>query len=335
MEKMKSKKIATLAVHGGNQTDPGHNAIIPPIVTATSFVQPNLGEGGNFFYSRCGNPTRNAYETALADLEGGLYATATASGMAATTLALELLPKSAHLIVMSSVYGGTYRLFENLRARTSGVVCDYVDLNRLELVEAAITENTKMIWIETPTNPLLQLVDIQAVCELAKKHGITTCVDNTFATAWNQRPLGLGADIVMLSSSKYIGGHSDMIGGALITNNKEIAAQLDICKTTVGAIASPFDSYLALRGLKTLDVRMERQCANALKVAEFLNNHERIREVHYPGLASHPQHELCRRQMRTGGAVITIRLVGDEENVRRFLTTPKNTIFADILLAQF
>ena len=328
---MKSHKIATIVIHGGNQTDKGNNAIFPPIVTASSFIQPNLGESGEFFYSRCGNPTRNAYETALAELEGGTYATATASGMAATALALEILSKDAHVIVMSSVYGGTYRLFESLRTRTSGLTFSYVDLNDLTAVEAAMTEKTALIWIETPTNPLLELVDIKAICDFAKEKGITTCVDNTFSTAWNQRPFDLGADMVMLSASKYIGGHSDVIGGALITNNDELATALNAYKTTVGAIASPFDSYLSLRGLKTLDVRMERHCANAQKVAEFLVTHEKITEVHYPGLPSHPQHALCKRQMKTGGAVVTIRLAGGEEQVRQFIAKLRYFVLAESL----
>ncbi|ANU37042.1 PLP-dependent aspartate aminotransferase family protein [Vibrio scophthalmi] len=328
---MKSNKIATIAIHGGNQTDKGNNAIFPPIVTASSFIQPNLGESGEFFYSRCGNPTRNAYETALAELEGGIYATATASGMAATSLALEVLSKDAHVIVMSSVYGGTYRLFESLRTRTSGLEFSYVNLNDLDAVTAEIRDNTALIWIETPTNPLLELVDVEAICDLAKQHNINTCVDNTFSTAWNQRPFDLGADMVMLSTSKYIGGHSDVIGGALITNNPELAAQINAYKTTVGAIASPFDSYLALRGLKTLDVRMERHCANALKVAKFLENHPKITEVHYPGLASHPQHALCQRQMKTGGAVVTIRLAGGEEQVRQFIAKLRYFVLAESL----
>ncbi|EGU30335.1 PLP-dependent aspartate aminotransferase family protein [Vibrio scophthalmi] len=328
---MKSNKIATIAIHGGNQTDKGNNAIFPPIVTASSFIQPNLGESGEFFYSRCGNPTRNAYETALAELEGGIYATATASGMAATSLALEVLSKDAHVIVMSSVYGGTYRLFESLRTRTSGLEFSYVNLNDLDAVTAEIRDNTALIWIETPTNPLLELVDVEAICDLAKQHNITTCVDNTFSTAWNQRPFDLGADMVMLSTSKYIGGHSDVIGGALITNNPELATQINAYKTTVGAIASPFDSYLALRGLKTLDVRMERHCANALKVAKFLENHPKITEVHYPGLASHPQHALCQRQMKTGGAVVTIRLAGGEEQVRQFIAKLRYFVLAESL----
>lgn len=328
---MKSKNISTIAIHGGQQTDKSNNAIFPPIVTASSFIQPNIGQGGDFCYSRVSNPTRYAYETILADLEGGLYATATASGMAATALAMEILPKDAHVIVMSSVYGGTYRLFENLRKRTSGTEFSYIDLNDLKAVEAAIKTNTQMIWIETPTNPLLELVDIKAICDLAQKYQLISCVDNTFCTAWNQQPLALGADIVMLSTSKYIGGHSDVIGGALITNNQEIATQLDSYKTTVGAIASPFDAYLALRGIKTLDVRMERHCANALKVAKFLEKHPKVREVYYPGLMSHPQYDLCQQQMRTGGAVVTIRLQGGETEVRTFLSKLRYFVLAESL----
>lgn len=328
---MKTKNIATTVIHGGQQTDKANNAIFPPIVTASSFIQPNLDQGGEFCYSRVNNPTRSAYETTLAELEGGSYATATASGMAATALAMEILSKDAHVIVMSSVYGGTYRLFETLRTRTSGITFSYVDLNDLQAVKSAINAKTQMIWIETPTNPLLKLVDIPAICELAKKHQLISCVDNTFATAWNQQPLALGADIVMLSTSKYIGGHSDIIGGALITNNTEIATQLDSYKTTVGAIASPFDAYLALRGLKTLDVRMERHCANALKIAQYLETHSKIKEVHYPGLTSHPQHHLCLSQMRTGGAVVTIRLQGGEANVRHFLSKLRYFVLAESL----
>lgn len=331
MTNIKSDKIATLAIHGGDQHDKGHNAIFPPITTASSFIQPNLNEGGDFCYTRCGNPTRYAYESALADLEGGIYATATASGMAATALAMELLPKDSHVIVMCGVYGGTYRLFEKLRRHTAGTQFDYLDLNDVSLVEKNIKKNTRMIWIETPTNPLLELVDIKAVCKLAKEHNIMTCVDNTFSTAWNQRPLALGADIVMLSTSKYIGGHSDLIGGALITNSHKLSEKIDFNKTTVGAIASPFDSYLALRGMKTLDVRMQRQCENAQKVAEFLESHPRVIEVHYPNLPSHPQYELCQKQMRTGGAVVTVRLDGDIDNLKQFIGRLKYFVLAESL----
>ncbi|WP_431224396.1 trans-sulfuration enzyme family protein [Serratia sp. L9] len=327
----KEKSIATLVIHAGNQVDRSNNAIFPPITTASSFIQPNLGEEGEFCYSRCSNPTRYAYETALAELEGGIYATATASGMAATALIMELLPKNSHVLVMKGVYGGTYRLFERLRTQTSGATFSYVDLNDLEAVNSHIQENTRLIWIETPTNPLLELVDIEAVCQVAKSRGIMTCVDNTFASAWNQRPLTLGADLVMLSTSKYIGGHSDLIGGAVVTHDQDIAERLDFCKTTVGAIASPFDAYLALRGMKTLDVRMERQCSNALKIASFLEQHPKVLEVHYPGLPTHPQYQLCKKQMRSGGAVVSIRLKGDISEVKTFIAHLNYFVLAESL----
>lgn len=315
--KTKTKDIATLAVHAGNQSDPVTNAIFTPIVTASSFIQPNLYEGGDFCYSRVSNPTRQAYESALAELESGIYATA--SGMAATNIVMELLPKDAHIIAMKGVYGGTWRLFEKLKTRTTGATISYIDLNDEQSLMAAIQENTALIWIETPTNPLLELVDIAKVCRIAKARAITTCVDNTFASAWNHKPLEMGADMVMLSTSKYIGGHSDLIGGAVITNNETLASKLDFIKTTIGSIASPFDAYLALRGMKTLDLRMARQCGNALRVAEYLENHPAIASVYYPGLPSHPQHALCRQQMRSGGAVVTATLKGDIQSLKRFI----------------
>ncbi|SIO35792.1 PLP-dependent aspartate aminotransferase family protein [Salinivibrio sp. ES.052] len=328
---MKKPHFSTLAVHGGNHTDTGHNAVFPPIYTASSFIQTGLSHPSDFGYSRVANPTRYAYESALAALEQGTYATATASGMAATALALELLPAGSHIVAMRGVYGGTHRLFEKLRAQNNGLTVDYVDLNDLEAVTAVLTSNTAMIWIETPTNPLLELVDIQAISQFAKQHQLLTCVDNTFATAWNQTPLTLGADIVMLSTSKYIGGHSDMIGGALITADEALAKKIDFAKTTVGAIASPFDAYLALRGLKTLDLRMHRQCDNAQQVAQALEGHPAIEAVFYPGLSSHPQHALCQRQMRSGGAVVTIQLKGTRVESERFLGRLHYFILAESL----
>ncbi|ODQ01597.1 trans-sulfuration enzyme family protein [Salinivibrio sp. DV] len=328
---MKQPHFSTLAVHGGDQTDKGHNAAFPPIYTASSFIQSDLSHQADFGYSRVANPTRSAYESALAALEQGCYATATASGMAATALALELLPAGAHIIAMRGVYGGTHRLFDKLRATNNGLSVDYVDLNDLNAVAATVKPNTAMIWIETPTNPLLELVDITAICQFAREHALLTCVDNTFATAWNQTPLRLGADIVMLSTSKYIGGHSDMIGGALVTADEALAKKIDFAKTTVGAIASPFDAYLALRGLKTLDLRMQRQCDNALKVATALENHPAIEAVFYPGLPSHPQHALCQTQMRSGGAVVTIQLKGTRVESERFLSRLRYFILAESL----
>ncbi|MDH2365517.1 MULTISPECIES: trans-sulfuration enzyme family protein [Providencia] len=326
-----TKNIATILIHGGKQQDTVNHAIFPAITTASTFVQQSLTEHGEYCYSRCGNPTRYAYETLLAEIEGGSYATATASGVAASSLVLNLLPKDSHIIAMKGVYGGTFRLFERVSTINSGHQIDYVDLNNLDEVKTKIKENTRLIWIESPTNPLLELVDINAICSLAKKHNILTCVDNTFATAWNQKPLELGADLVMLSASKYIGGHSDLIGGAVITQREDLASRLDFLKTTLGAIASPFDAYLALRGLKTLALRMAAQCSNAAQVANYLSTHPRVEQVYYPGLASHPQYELCKKQMRTGGAVVTIKLKGDIEDTKTFLSKVNYFVLAESL----
>ncbi|EOV8087384.1 trans-sulfuration enzyme family protein [Providencia rettgeri] len=326
-----TKNIATILIHGGKQQDTVNHAIFPAITTASTFVQQSLTEHGEYCYSRCSNPTRYAYETLLAEIEGGSYATATASGVAASSLVLNLLPKDSHIIAMKGVYGGTFRLFERVSTINSGHQIDYVDLNNLEDVKTKIKDNTRLIWIESPTNPLLELVDINAICSLAKKHNILTCVDNTFATAWNQKPLELGADLVMLSASKYIGGHSDLIGGAVITQREDLASRLDFLKTTLGAIASPFDAYLALRGLKTLALRMAAQCSNAAQVAKYLSTHPKVEQVYYPGLPSHPQYELCQKQMRTGGAVVTIKLAGDIEDTKVFLSKVKYFVLAESL----
>lgn len=324
-------KFSTILIHGGKQHDKANNAIFPTITTASSFIQQNIDVNGEFSYSRIKNPTRYAYETLLADIEKGFYATATASGVAATLLVLNLLPQNSHIIAMQGVYGGTYRIFEKLIKETSGHKVDYIDLNNLQLVKEHLRKNTRLIWIESPTNPLLELVDISKICQLAKENNIITCVDNTFATAWNQKPLELGADIVMLSTSKYIGGHSDLIGGAVITNQSTIADKIDIIKTTIGAIASPFDAYLALRGLKTLDIRMTRQCANALAIAKFLNKHRNITKTYYPGLPDNPQYSICQTQMKTGGAVVTININGNRDNIKNIIGKLQYFVLAESL----
>ncbi|PHM62123.1 trans-sulfuration enzyme family protein [Xenorhabdus ishibashii] len=325
------KNIATALIHGGKQQDKENHAIFPPITTASTFVQKDLSEHGEYCYSRCSNPTRYAYETLLAEIENGIYATATASGVAAAALVLNLLPKESHIIAMKGVYGGTFRLFERVAIENNGHQFDYVDLNNLTEVESKIKDNTRLIWIESPTNPLLELVDIKRICAFAKNYNLLTCVDNTFATAWNQKPLELGADLVMLSTSKYIGGHSDLIGGAVITHRNDLADRLDFLKTTTGAIASPFDAYLALRGLKTLALRMSAQCANALEVANFLQSHPNIEQVYYPGLPTHPHYSICQQQMRAGGAVVTIKLKGDLEDTKRFLSKLRYFVLAESL----
>ncbi|RSC26937.1 aminotransferase class I/II-fold pyridoxal phosphate-dependent enzyme [Pseudomonas putida] len=323
--------FATRTIHAGEQSSVADNAIFPAIVTSSSFIKRGLDDNPEYAYSRVSNPTRHAYETCVAALEEGVGAVACASGVSATATVLELLPKDAHVVVMNGVYGGTFRLMEDYRAHTSGLTTTYVDLNDLDAVAAAIRPNTKMIWLESPTNPLLHLVDIKPLCDLARERGILTCIDNTFCSPWNQQPITLGVDLVMHSASKYIGGHSDLTGGVVVAGNHELLARLRKISMAVGAIQGPFDCYLALRGLKTLDVRMERQSANALRVAQYLEQHPQVEQVFYPGLASHPQHALCQRQMRTGGAVVALRVKGDRAAVNRLVEALSIFVLADSL----
>ncbi|AIR89981.1 trans-sulfuration enzyme family protein [Pseudomonas cremoricolorata] len=327
----KPRSFATRTIHAGEQSRVADNAIFPPIVTASSFIKRSLDDTPEYSYSRVGNPTRHAYESCVAALEEGVGAVACASGVNATATVLELLPKDAHVVVMNGVYGGTFRILEDFRGHTSGLTTSYVDLNDLDAVAAALQPNTQLIWIESPTNPLLRLVDIKALCELAKARGILTCIDNTFCSPWNQRPISLGVDLVMHSASKYIGGHSDLTGGIVVAANETLLARLRRISMSIGAVQGPFDCYLALRGLKTLDVRMERQCANALQVARFLENHAQIEQVFYPGLPSHPQHALCQRQMRSGGAVVAMRVKGDHAALNRLVEALQLFVLADSL----
>ncbi|MFJ3449098.1 trans-sulfuration enzyme family protein [Pseudomonas sichuanensis] len=327
----KPRNFATRTIHAGEQSSVADNAIFPAIVTSSSFIKRGLDDNPEYAYSRVSNPTRHAYETCVAALEEGVGAVACASGVSATATVLELLSKDAHVVVMNGVYGGTFRLLEDYRGRTSGLTTTYVDLNDVEAVAAAIRPDTQLIWIESPTNPLLHLVDIKAVCDLARARGIMTCIDNTFCSPWNQQPITLGVDLVMHSASKYIGGHSDLTGGVVVAANDELLGRLRKISMAVGAIQGPFDCYLALRGLKTLDVRMERQSANALRVAQYLEGHPQVEQVYYPGLESHPQHELCKRQMRTGGAVVAIRIKGDRAAVNRLVEALQIFVLADSL----
>ncbi|QXI42314.1 PLP-dependent aspartate aminotransferase family protein [Pseudomonas wayambapalatensis] len=327
----KPRNFATRTIHAGEQSSVADNAIFPAIVTSSSFIKRGLDDNPEYAYSRVSNPTRHAYETCVAALEEGVGAVACASGVSATATVLELLPKDAHVVVMNGVYGGTFRLMEDYRAHTCGLTTTYVDLNDLDAVAAAIRPNTKMIWLESPTNPLLHLVDIKPLCDLARERGILTCIDNTFCSPWNQQPITLGVDLVMHSASKYIGGHSDLTGGVVVAGNPELLARLRKISMAVGAIQGPFDCYLALRGLKTLDVRMERQSANALRVAQYLEQHPQVEQVFYPGLASHPQHALCQRQMRTGGAVVAVRVKGDRAAVNRLVEALSIFVLADSL----
>jgi len=327
----KPRNFATRTIHAGEQSSVADNAIFPAIVTSSSFIKRGLDDNPEYAYSRVSNPTRHAYETCVAALEEGVGAVACASGVSATATVLELLSKDAHVVVMNGVYGGTFRLLEDYRGRTSGLTTTYVDLNDVEAVAAAIRPETQLIWIESPTNPLLHLVDIKAVCELARDRGVMTCIDNTFCSPWNQQPITLGVDLVMHSASKYIGGHSDLTGGVVVAANHELLGRLRKISMAVGAIQGPFDCYLALRGLKTLDVRMERQSANALRVAQFLEQHPQVEQVYYPGLESHPQHDLCKRQMRTGGAVVALRIKGDRAAVNRLVEALSIFVLADSL----
>ncbi|QXI40980.1 trans-sulfuration enzyme family protein [Pseudomonas xantholysinigenes] len=327
----KPRNFATRTIHAGEQSSVADNAIFPAIVTSSSFIKRGLDDNPEYAYSRVSNPTRHAYETCVAALEEGVGAVACASGVSATATVLELLSKDAHVVVMNGVYGGTFRLLEDYRGRTSGLTTTYVDLNDIDAVAAAIRPDTQLIWIESPTNPLLHLVDIKAVCELARARGVLTCIDNTFCSPWNQQPITLGVDLVMHSASKYIGGHSDLTGGVVVAANPELLGRLRKISMAVGAIQGPFDCYLALRGLKTLDVRMERQSANALRVAQFLEQHPQVEQVFYPGLESHPQHDLCKRQMRTGGAVVALRIKGDRAAVNRLVEALQIFVLADSL----
>ncbi|KTT18665.1 aminotransferase class I/II-fold pyridoxal phosphate-dependent enzyme [Pseudomonas fulva] len=327
----KPRHFATRTIHAGEQFEVADNAIFPAIVTASSFIKRGLDDTPDYSYSRVGNPTRHAYETCVAALEEGVGAVACASGVNATATVLELLPKDAHVVVMNGVYGGTFRILEDYRSRTSGLTTTYVDLNDLDAVAAAIKPETRLIWIESPTNPLLHLVDIKAVCDFARTRGILTCIDNTFCSPWNQRPITLGVDLVMHSASKYIGGHSDLTGGVVVAASEDLHRQLRRISMAIGAVQGPFDCYLALRGLKTLDVRMERQCANALEVARRLEGHPQVEQVYYPGLPSHPQHELCKRQMRSGGAVVAMKVKGDRAALNRLVEALQIFVLADSL----
>lgn len=328
---MDNNNFPTQVIHAGEQSTHAENAIFPAIVTSSSFIKHSLDDRPDYAYGRVGNPTRHAYETCIAQLERGRGAVACASGMAASATVLELLPKDSHVIVMAGVYGGTFRLLEDFRSKTSGLSASYVDLNDLEALAACRRDDTRLIWIETPTNPLLELVDIQRVTDFARAHGILTCADNTFCSPWNQRPIEYGTDLVMHSASKYIGGHSDLIGGVVVAADEQLLDRLRAISMSIGAVQGPFDCYLALRGLKTLDVRMERQCSNAAQIARFLCEHPQVEEVFYPGLESHPQHALCNSQMRTGGAVVSLKLKADRKAIASFIEHLSIFVLADSL----
>ena len=319
MSDSKDLGLGTLAIHGGQSPDPSTGAVMPPIYATSTYAQSSPGVHQGFEYSRTHNPTRFAYERCAAALEGGSRGFAFASGLAATSTLLELLDSGDHVIAMDDLYGGSYRLFERVRRRSAGLSFSFVDLTDPAQFEAAITPKARLVWIETPTNPLLKIVDIAAIAAIAKQHGLLVAVDNTFASPILQRPLEHGADIVMHSATKYLNGHSDMVGGMLVVgNNAELGEQLAFLQNSVGAVQGPFDSFLALRGLKTLHLRMKAHCDNAQALAEWLQSHEAVSEVIYPGLPSHPHHELAKRQMDGFGGMLSIRLKGGFEAAKRF-----------------
>jgi cystathionine gamma-lyase len=312
--------FGTRVIHGGQHPDPLTGAVMTPIYLSSTYVQESPGVHKGFDYARTRNPTRDAVQAALADLENGTAAFAFASGMAASSTLIELLDANSHLIASHDLYGGSYRLFEKIRRRSAGLEVSFVNLADPSAFEAAIRPNTRMVWMESPTNPMLNLIDIAAVAALARKRGILSVCDNTFATPFIQRPLDLGADIVMHSATKYLNGHSDVLAGAVIVRDKALAEQLKFLQNGLGAVCGAFDSFMLLRGLKTLALRMERHCANGLRIAQHLEQHPAIRSVRYPGLASHPQHALARRQMGGGfGGIIAAELKGDLATARRFL----------------
>ena len=317
----KPLRFATRAIHGGQHPDPLTGAVMPPIYATSTYVQSSPGVHKGYDYSRSRNPTRDALQAALCDLEGGGAAFAFASGMAASSTVLELLDAGSHIVAMHDLYGGTYRLFENVRKRSAGHEVTFVDLTRPGALESALRPNTRLVWVETPSNPLLQLVDLAAVAAVARSKGLISVCDNTFATPFVQRPLEHGFDIVVHSTTKYLNGHSDCVGGAAIVRaHSPLAERLGYLQNAVGGVSGPFDSFLTLRGIKTLALRMERHCANALAVAEFLASQPRVERVLYPGLPSHPQHALARRQMPGGyGGIVTAILKGNIDDARRML----------------
>jgi cystathionine gamma-lyase len=312
--------FSTRAIHAGQEPDPTTGAIMTPIYATSTYVQQSPGVHKGYEYSRSQNPTRMAYERCVADLESGRAGFAFASGLAGMATVLDLLDSGAHVVAVDDLYGGSYRLFERVRKRSAGLAFTFVDLRDKDTLESAIRPETRMIWVESPTNPLLKLVDLAMVAGVGRKRGILTVVDNTFASPWVQRPLELGFDIVVHSATKYLNGHSDMVGGVVVVgDNADLVGRLGFLQNAVGAIASPFDSFLALRGLKTLGLRMERHCSNASEVAAFLERHPRIERVHYPGLKSHPQHTLAKRQMHGFGGMVSAVIKGGLPAARRFL----------------
>jgi cystathionine gamma-lyase len=324
--------FTTRQIHAGQKPDPSTGAIMTPIYATSTYVQESPGVHKGFEYSRSQNPTRFAYEDCIADLEDGTAGFAFASGLSAMNTILELLPHNSHIISMDDLYGGTYRLFDKVKRLSGNHEFSFVSLDNPDIIKKHIKSNTKMIWIETPTNPLLKLADLEIISKIGRENNIITVCDNTFATPYLQKPLNYGIDIVVHSATKYLNGHSDMIGGiAVVGKNKELEEKLRFLQNAIGAIQGPFDSFLALRGLKTLSLRMNAHCHNAFEIAKYLESHPAVEKVIYPGLKSHPQHALAEKQMKLFGGMITVILKGGLENSRKFLENCKIFSLAESL----
>ena len=313
-------EFATRAIHAGQEPDPSTGAIMTPIYATSTYVQESPGKHKGYDYARSINPTRLAYEKCIADLESGTKGWAFASGLAAMSTVLELLDSGSHVVASDDLYGGTFRLFERVRRRSANLDFTFIDMTDPAAFEKSIKKNTRMVWVETPSNPLLKIIDLEAIAKIAREHKIISVSDNTFASPWIQRPIEFGFDAVVHSATKYLSGHSDMVGGvAVVGENKKLAEQMSFLQNSVGGIAGPFDSFLAMRSLKTLALRMERHCSNALEIARWLEEQSGVKSVSYPGLKSHPQHDLAREQMRGFGGMVTIVLATDLAGTRRFL----------------
>jgi cystathionine gamma-lyase len=316
----KQHDFATRVIHAGQSPDPSTGAIMTPIYQTSTYVQESPARHKGYDYARSINPTRSAYERCVADLESGTRAWAFASGLASMATALDTLDSGSHVLVSDDLYGGTYRLFEKVRRRSANLDFSFVDMSDPSTLDQHFKPNTRMVWVETPSNPLLKLIDLPAVAKIARAHNAVSVADNTFASPWAQRPIEYGFDMVIHSATKYLNGHSDMVGGiAVVGENKELADQMQFLQNAVGAIAGPFDSFLALRGLKTLALRMERHSENAFEIARSLHGEKKIKAIFYPGLDTHPQHELAKRQMRGFGGMVTLLLDTDLAGTRRFM----------------
>ena len=328
----KQQGFGTRAIHAGQEPDPSTGAIMTPIYATSTYVQESPGKHKGYDYARSINPTRLAYEKCIADLESGTRGFAFASGLAAMATALELIDSGSHVIASDDLYGGTFRLFDKVRRRSANLDFTFVDLTDARDFEDEIKSNTRMVWIETPSNPLLKLIDLEAIAKTARERNVISVCDNTFASPWIQRPLELGFDVVIHSATKYLNGHSDLVGGIMVVGeNKELGDQIAFLQNSVGAIAGAFDSFLVMRSLKTLALRMERHCANALEIARWLEEQPQVKLVSYPGLKSHPQHDLARQQMRGFGGMVTITLKTDLEGTKRFLENTELFALAESL----